>query len=273
MQTSLFLDMRAIVVRTNFVPAVRHRIGWRGVKKAAAAVECWTAKIDGFAGVFGFSFDGLEAASGRVGGRFVLHYFSDPQEDLVERCSLQAGAVTQRQDYRPLIRDFLAHPEFSRLFAIGRIFLWADSTGQALGLGLESLSAQRTLAEDGVQVLHNGEMVQVIAPGGRDEDFPAWEVAAGFFDVVAASVAFNLGRAPAYLNERRCGASQTVLERTGSARAIEVADVWKGLLILRFGDGRFEELSTDEGGSSPELLQCLPWRSGEPLPAGYKERL
>ena len=55
--------LRAILVRANFVPAVRHNIGWRGLKQSVADGECWTAKISGFAGVFGLSFHGPRPGS------------------------------------------------------------------------------------------------------------------------------------------------------------------------------------------------------------------
>ena len=50
--------LRAIFVRTQFVPGVRHAIGWRGLKQESAAVEGWTARIRGWAGVFGLHFEG-----------------------------------------------------------------------------------------------------------------------------------------------------------------------------------------------------------------------
>ena len=43
--TALQAILRAVVVRTNFVPAVRYRLGWRGLKNCSVDAEAWTARI------------------------------------------------------------------------------------------------------------------------------------------------------------------------------------------------------------------------------------
>jgi hypothetical protein len=59
-------------------------------------------------------------------------------------------------------------------------------------------------------------MVQRIAPGGDDQDLAAFEKTLGFFDVLAASVTFNLEQPPGCLIERRYPASQRVYDRSGT---------------------------------------------------------
>ncbi len=261
--------MRAILVRTNFVPVVRRIIGWRGLKQSASPVECWTVKIQGFAGVFGFFFDGLDLAPGWVRGRFVLNYFPDPNEELVERCSLQAAALTQSKEYLERVRGFLDHPELISLFGIGCLSLAVDSAGKGLALGLESLSAHRTISEEGVRLPRNGEMVQVIEPGGCDQDFPAFDVASGFFNVLAASTTFNLGQPPAFLLEHRSPGSQLVLARSGAARRVDAEGLWNCRLVLGYGEGRFQDLGPPKGG----LGTLRDWRPGELVPPDYQDRL
>jgi G3E family GTPase len=261
--------MRAILVRTNFVPVVRRLIGWRGLKQLTAPVECWTVKIQGFAGVYGFFFDGLDPAPGWVRGRFILNYFPDPDEELVERCSLQAAALTQAEDYRQRVREFLDYPEFSSLFNIGCLSMAVDSAGKALGLGLESLSAHRMISEEGVRLPRNGQMVQVIEPGGFDQDFPAFRLASGFFNVLAASTTFNLGQPPVFLREHRSPGTQLVVARSGVVRRVEAEGVWNCRLVLGYGEGRFQDLGAREGESGT----WRDWRSGEPLPPDYQDRL
>lgn len=262
--------LRAILVRANFVPAVRHHIGWRGVKQATADGECWTAKISGFAGVFGLSFNGLEACPGWLRGRFLVYYFPDPNEDLVEGCSLKAAAWTHGPDYLEHVRDFPSHPEPSRLFTIGLMGLAVDAAGKALTLDLESLSSQRSIAEDGVFLPGNGKRVPMIEPGGRDQDFPAMEVASGLFNTVAASATFNLGQPPVYLSERRFPATQIFYNCTGAMRSVAAADVWQYKLLLGYGEGRFEELEADDHESNQPPAHCLRWCSLEPLPPEYQ---
>lgn len=86
--------------------AVRHLAGWHGLKPSVAEVECWTAKRQGAAGVYGLADDGLDPALGWTPGRFSLPYFPDPQEEQVELFSLRAANQTQESDYLQRIRDF-----------------------------------------------------------------------------------------------------------------------------------------------------------------------
>ena len=45
--------IRHFLMRTNFVPGVRHVIGWRGLKDSSSDVGGWTTKIKDYSGVFG----------------------------------------------------------------------------------------------------------------------------------------------------------------------------------------------------------------------------
>ena len=265
--------MRAILVRANLVPVVRYAMGWRGLRQSVAASEWWTAKIAGAAGVFGLVFDGVAPASDWLRGRFLLHYFPDPNESQVERCSLQAAALTQVPDYLQQVGAFASYPEFSRVFAIGRISLAVASTEEGLALELEALSTERTIAEDGVLLARNGEMVLMIDPGGRDQDFPALEVASGFFNILAASVTFNLGRSPVYMDERRFPAAEIVYDRAGATRSVVAADLGKLRLRLGYGRGRFEDLEQADEDSSLPATYILRWHAGEAPPLNYLDRL
>ena len=184
--------MRGILVRTNFVPGVRHVIGWRGLKESFTSVEGWTAKIKEFAGVFGMYFNAVDQVGEWLIAKFVLLYFPDPQEDLVEFFSLQASAYTQREDYLSHVRDFLSYPQLCELFNIGIIDLAIKKADNALILGLESISNQRLIAKDGVTIPREGRRVELIEPGGYDQNFPSYNTALAFYQVLAASFTFNL---------------------------------------------------------------------------------
>ena len=265
--------LRAILVRANFVPTVRYHIGWRGLKQVIADSECWTVKIKGFAGVFGLYFNGLEPCPGWLRGRFLLYYFPDPDEDLVEGCSLQAAAMTQGPDYLEHVRDFPSHREFSCLFSIGLVGLAVHTSGKALALTLESLSSMRTFAKDGFFLPGNEKLVPMITPGGPDQDFPAMEVASGLFNTLAASTTFNLEEPPGYFSERRFPASQIVYDRRGATCSVAADDVWKSSFLLGYGEGQFEDLEQDDPDSNQPPIHCLRWRSPEPHPPEYSDRL
>jgi G3E family GTPase len=261
--------LRAILVRTNFVPVVRHIIGWRGLKQSAAAVECWTAKIHGLDGVFGLAFDGVDASPGWTRGRFRLYYFPHPEEELVEGCSMQAAAITQTPDYLQRVRDFTEQPEFSDLFRIGEFWLSVDDAGKAFGLTLEAPSSLRCQSEGGISLPRNGKLVQLVAPGGYDQDFPALTVATAFFEVLAASVTFNLGQPPVYLAEQRWAGHQMVCDQTGVLRRVEAGDVWNSRISLGYGTGPME----DRAALVPGATFTHHWVSGDPVPAGFQDQL
>ncbi len=265
--------MRSTLIRTQFLPAVRHVIGWRGLKQSVAPVEGWTAKISGYGGVFGLFFMGVQATPGWVTGLFGLCYFPDPGEALVERYSLRAAAFTQNTDYWPCVRDFLRHPEMCELFGIGRLLLAVRPDQRAIALVVEGLSSQRTLARDGVRWMRDGQVVELVAPGERDQDFPAFETALGFFEVLAASLSFNLGQAPGCLIEQRYPATEAVYDHSGMVFAQEAPDLWSGLLALCYGEGDVDALCSviSETKNSP----ILTVRAGcpEAAPPEYHDKL
>lgn len=263
--------MRAILVRAQFVPGVRHSLGWRGLRQSVTAkAEGWTARIAGCEGVFGLCFTGMEEAPGWVVGTFGLSYFPGAGEVLVERTSLRAAACTQRPDYMTLVREFLQHEEMSSLFGIGTLFLALDVGQQALLLGMESLSELRSIAGAGVRLPREGRMVQVIEPGGRDQDFPALPLARSFFDVLAASLAFHLDRTPGSLFERSFPGTEIVYEPAGTIEKIPAEDIEEVLVGLGYGDGRFDTLFDALAGAHRDPGRDVRWRQGEAIPPGYE---
>jgi G3E family GTPase len=261
--------LRAILVRTNFVPVVRHIIGWRGLKQSMAEKEFWSAKIHGFNGVFGLAFDSLEPSSEWIIGHFSLTYFPHPDEDLVERCSLQAVALTQAEDYLQRIRDFSVDPAFADLFKIGSFFLSVDTSGGSFSIAIEALSAMRCVSEAGIHLPRDGQMVELVAPGGYDQNFPSFDVASVFFSVLAASATFNLNQPPVYLGEHRSPGIQTFCTRTGLRLPVDDADVWNHRICLGYGDGPFVDLDAARGNA----MFIKRWVSGEPLPEAFQRQL
>jgi G3E family GTPase len=265
--------MRSILIRTQFLPAVRHVIGWRGLKQSAAAVDGWTAKIKGHTGVFGLFFMGLEPLPEWITGHFGLCYFPDPTEALVERYSLRAAAFAQNADYWPCVRDFLQHPETCELFGIGNVLLCIRPDQRGLALAMQSVSSQRTLAREGVRLLRDGQMVELVAPGGCDQDLPAFETTLGFFDVLAASVTFNLEQPPVCLIERRYPATQAVYDGSGALSPQEAPGVWSGLVVLGYGAGDFEALCSAVAAAERAPLSALTVAGPDSAPESYRERL
>ena len=263
----------AMMIRTQFLPTVRHIIGWRGMRQSSAEPQGWTAKIGGFAGVFGLVYAGEEEVPGRTAGRFGLCYFPDPEESLVERCSLEAAALTQAGEYRDRIREFQRHPEMCGLFDIGSLLLSVRKDRRALALAMESVSSLRTVAVDGVRLTREGRESTLIEPGGYDRDFPAFDTALAFFDVLAASVSFNLEIPPGCLIERRYRAALQAYDRSGSVSAREAPDLWHGLVALGYGEGGFESLRETIPSRPGAEIRALEAEGPGNAPAEYRDRL
>jgi G3E family GTPase len=265
--------MRGILVRTNFVPGVRHVIGWRGLKESFTSVEGWTAKIKGYSGIFGMYFNGLEKVGGWLKGRFALNYFPDPQEELVENCSLQAGAYTQREDYFLHIRDFLRYPQLCELFNIGIIDFGINTADNALILGLESISHQRLIVQDGVSLLQEGRMVELIKPGGYDQNFPSYNTALAFYQVLAASYTFNLEEPPSYMRYLRRTGKEIVYDATGHHWENPSDDSHEESLYLGYGKACFGSIIDTDGNTGVSSGQDVIWETGRAVLPEYKDAL
>jgi G3E family GTPase len=252
---------------------VRHIVGWRGIRQSPAEPEGWTAKIGGFAGVFGVAFAGVEGMPGWAAARFGISYFPDPEEELVERCSLEAAALTQAGDYRERVREFQRLPEMCGLFDVGGLLLAVRKDRRALALALESASSLRTVARDGVRLTREGVSVALIEPGGCDRDFPAFDTSLAFFDVLAASVTLNLESPPCCLLERRFPAVLQEYDRSGTVAPREAPGLWNIVLALGYGEGGLDALRAAVP-AGPGGAACAAEAGGaESAPPGYRDRL
>ena len=265
--------MRAILIRTQFMPTVRHVIGWRGLKQSSAEAEGWTAKVRDYAGVFGLVFMGVEPIPGWTTGRFGLCYFPDTAESLVERCSLRAAAFTQTEEYRHCIRDFLRYPEMCELFGVGSLLLSVRTDRRALVLVLESASALRMVAADGVRLTQEGKEITLVEPGGLDQEFPAFKTARAFFEVLAASVTFNLEQPPGGLIERRYPAIQRVYDRSGTISSQDAPDLWNGLLALGYGEGDFDDFCSVVSATKSAPISADRANDPETAPSEHRDKL
>jgi G3E family GTPase len=265
--------MRGVLVRTNFVPGVRHVIGWRGLKDSSSDVVCWTAKIKGSTGVFGIYFDRLEEVYGWMSGRFRLNYFPDPDEQLVELFSLQAGLYAQQDNYLANVRNFLSQPQFCDLFNIAEISLSVKLTGNALILGLESISRQRVIAKDGIFLSQNGETVELVAPGGYEQDFPSFNTALAFYHVLAASFSFNLEEPPAYMRYLRWPGKEIVYDATGRHWENPSDNSHEESLFLGYGKVDFKKIIDTTLNKTVSFKQDVTWENGRHVMPEYKDAL
>jgi|LGVF01.2.fsa_nt_gb G3E family GTPase len=265
--------LRIVLMRTNFVPGVRHVIGWRGLKDSSSSVAGWTARIKDFAGVFGIHFDRSETVGGWINGKFMVNYFPDPDEELVEFFSLQAGLHTQKDDYLLHVRNFLLYPELCELFNIGIIDLCVHQAEEALLLALESISRQRVIAKDGVYLAQNGHMVKVVEPGGYEQDFPSYNTSFAFYEVLAASITFNLKEAPVYLRYMTQNGTEITYDSSGNHWENPSDEAQKEYLYLGYGKADFENDIARMFKKSVSSITNIVWEKGDAILPDYKDEL
>jgi len=272
-ETDIQQLMRNILIRTNFTPGVRHVIGWRGLKDVSSGIEGWTAKIKGLAGVFGIYFEKVETVSGWINGRFGLNYFPDPEEELVELFSLQAGRCTQEETYMEHIRDFLSYPELCELFNIGIVDLCIKQTGDALILSLESITKQRVIAHDGISFTKDGNIVELVKPDGFDQDFPSYSVALSFYHVLSSSITFNLEEPPKYLQSVCEPGTEVIYNSCGKHWEQSSSEVKRKYLYLGYGKVNFDKKMTYLKAKDPSAKDVAVWRAGDAIPEEFKDAL
>jgi G3E family GTPase len=260
--------MRTFIVRANFAPAVRQVIGWRGLKHCPASIDAWTAKIQGFSGVFAWCFDVMDKQTHWLRGRYTLGYFPYPDEELVDSLALAAAAYTQRDDYFELVRNFLSYPDFASLFHVGAVLLNVSAGNDALHLGLETMTRQQTIAIEGVS-LNQGECaIEAIAPGAYDQDFPSYQVAVAFFKALTASVGFCIEEAPAFLREERYPGTVFSYDSKGNFHETPSDSSDRIHVFIGYGNGNFQPEPERQ-----DLRQLNVWKSMDEAEPSYRDPL
>jgi G3E family GTPase len=261
---------RALMTRANFIPGVRHRLGWRGVRDCAKGQGGLTVRVTGMPGVYGLHLLNSNGA-GRTGlATFAISYFPASDEELVEDFSIQAGITAQDEDYLERVREFTLHEDLRALFGIAvlEVHLHADTPG--IVLALTAPEHDRVVALDGVNVDTPSGRVEAVAPGGMDQNLPALEVATPLFEALAASASYCLGEPPNSLKKESRQSMQRAYGTESGLRSESAPDVRD----VRFGLGwgmdvpSLPEMETTDASWSapaplPEEFADAPWMSAE----------
>ncbi len=267
-ETALPAILRAMVVRANFVPAVRHHLGWRGVNHCATETEAWTAKIAGWPGVFGWAWVGADRNGSKLQGRFQLNYFPSPEEELVEQFSVPAAAWTQQADYLPRLRQFSRYADLSSLFYIGDLKLIIDAADGTVELNLQSQTRLASRAEDGIAVDAPEGPVTLVAPGGWDQYLPAFEIARAVYEVIGASAGFCLEVPPSAFAHRQSPGHITCYWSDGKQSCEPDDTARQHHCCLAFGIEAPDQILCP--GESNEA-DAICWQSGNPVPEPWEK--
>lgn len=203
---------RAVLIRSTYIPGIRHRLGWRGIHEAVTSglpPGSLTAKVNDMPGVF--SFFPVDPGPGHA-ARFLLSYYPAPQEPLVEKYSIEAGIFALAPDYMEKIRRFVDHIDFAGRFHIGLIECLKSDHG--IFISFQALHRLGWIAENGIEIENENGPFQAVPPGGIDQDLPAFDMGMAFFKPFAASFSYTLGAAPAcfYSQKRKKDGTACFLE-------------------------------------------------------------
>lgn len=266
--------LKALLVRSNFIPGVRHRLGWRGIKDCRLDTEAWTMRVYDRPGVFAVRLLEVLTEDGLSEGIFPLSYFPHPDEELVESFSVRAGQISQSPDYMDRVRHFLAHPEMRELFTVGAVRLAVDTQSRTCCLRMEAPGRSMITATQGIRIRHENELVELVPPGGTDQDLPAWNTALSFFRVLGATTSFCLRRGPYQVRSHVRPGRILGYDENGAFCSAQHQDEPEHSLQLYYGPGTWKPLERslaahdwreesqyawNEGQHRPQELANEPW--------------
>ncbi len=269
-ETALPGILRAMVVRANFVPAVRHHLGWRGVNQCATDTEAWTVKIAGWPGVFAWVWMGAGRSGRQLAGRFQLNYFPSPDEETVEQFSLPAAAWTQQDQYLSCLRQFSRHADLCSLFYIGDLELTIDLDHGTVALTLLADNWLASRAADGVRVDTPDGPVTLVPPGGWDQHLPAFAIARAIYEVIGASAGFSLELPPSAFTHRQSPGHITRYWSDGKQLQEPDEKTQRHLCRLVFGGEIPNPTSSPAGVNEADAIR---WRPGLPIPDTWEKAL
>ncbi len=256
--------LRSLLIRTNFIINVRNKLGWRGLKPTYRNGEGWTCRINNARGIYGICFNKYFDDNVWKTGSYTLYYFPDKNEPLVGYFSLDAGLACHQADYTDLIREFLCFPEFSALFEIAQINISISVDSRALLCTLLAQEHKRSISMSGVFCEVSDTLETIIEPGGYDQNLQTYEIASKYYEVLAATLSYNLCESPAYLRQsKHINASDINLPDSD---------------ILEFALGYNKEWfnknqqAIDIKNSNKNTTTCL-WREGATIPPQFKDAL
>lgn len=249
-----------IIYLTNYFPALRTGLGWKGIFRIAHERECWTIKVKENPGVYGVIFDRGAVTADYVFSSFALFYFPDPDEDVLENFSLNGALFTQQDDYVSLIREFPYHSDFCSYYYIGDFYITYSPKNSTLFAGIQGLSQNRIISQAGIKV--PGDDNFLVKPGEAEQDFPSFKYCLEIFDVIASSLSYQLKMNPSSMYYRTDPGVQVIYGSDEDQAYSEADDIVIESLILGFGEAVADDASFSRiyGIKSPgDPLSSMSW--------------
>ena len=255
---------RAVMMRVNFIPGVRQRLGWRGVRECTEGGGL-TAKIAESLGVYAISLAETSSCDQQGTAVFNLYYFPSPDEELLECFSVAGGIEVLREDYLDRVREFSGEEGWQTLFRLAKLEVNYNIASSGVGLVLKAADQQILISADGVAITGKKGEEQVVPPNGVDQDLAAFAIILPFFEILATSFSFCLGHAPERLQERSRPGRKIIYSQNDRYSEKPTEDSREHRLALEWGD---ESGGMTADSEFPHL--DISWEKQQEKPQKYK---
>jgi len=257
---------RAVLMRVNFIPGVRQRLGWRGVKECSGNPGALTLKVADAPGVFAICPQGAEATGEQGRALFDLYYFPAPEEDLLESFSIAAGITALKDDFLDRVREFGRDEQLQTLFKLASLQISYNGNSGAVAVSFLAAERQLLISAEGVMISAVDGLQQAVEPGGVDQDLAALKVMFPFFRALAASFSFCFAAAPNALQQRSRPGRKIIYYQQNRVESEFCYDSKEQLLSLVWGEQRGLGIDNNE---FPRLE--LNWRHPHEKPEEYAD--
>jgi len=190
-----FLDN--LLVRTNFALKTRTALGWRGLHPSVRNGNGWTCKIRGNEGIYGIHLQACNEDDAHFQLEYGLSYFPLPEEETRMLFATETALLPGHPAYMDYVRNFMCYPEFNDLFHIAKIHITLQKNKRDfVVVSLKGQRKLRTISKEGIYNNYKDEEICLVEPNGIDQDLPAFHLAYPFFEVLSATLTYNLSDAP-----------------------------------------------------------------------------
>jgi len=257
--------MENLFIRTFYEPRIKEKIGWVGIAYRAGLPGSWTLKLKGRRGVYSLSYRKDEQEEGWVHGIFDLQYFPLRDEPLLDRFSIRENLLRQDHGFETWVRHLPGNEDpLENAFVVGRILLSVDREEKNLFLSLWSPLRWLEFRKEGLSLAReDGTRLEVLPPGGKDRNVPAFALSFAFFDRLIQAFAYHFKNGPVHacLKKRKA----PVWEITGDQEWLPMAGQETSEYFITVGFGHLEgHLNTPRIDHLQEFLPDAAGESGHP---------
>jgi len=257
--------LTTVLMRVNFIPGIRQRLGWRGMRECSNGGM--SVKIAGHEGVFGLAFAGSEQLERGSHATFDLHYFPAPDEESLEQYSVAAGVEALSEGYLDRVREFTQYETLRTLFHIAQMGVTFHPNGTTIELSLQADERLTLISAVGVLVTKDNSQIQIVPPGGIDQELPAYALALPFYNNLSASLSFCLKTPPSALKRLSSAAVKYIYHENNHVLQQPDPTAKKINFQLSWGEPARQESADAENAWNTELS----WKAPDERPAEYAD--